>query len=131
MTRSTGVFMRFVAGSSTVVTIATPPIHSTTPSMCSTRAIMAPSMPALFSYRGSYTGYNTGQTHAANTVRDSHLTNPDTGLRTLDPSATDALPCCHAFGHGTRSLSKRAVTKCNQACAVALAGRRPLDAAGI
>src|SRR5579864_4993676 len=85
LTRSVGVFMRFVAGSSTVVTIATPPIHHTTPSTCSTRATMAPSMPALSSYSAGAggivprpgriaLGHNTGRAHAANTVNDSHIT---------------------------------------------------------
>ena len=40
--RSSGVFIRFVAGSSTVVTSAIPPIQSTTPSTCKTRAAMSP-----------------------------------------------------------------------------------------
>jgi hypothetical protein len=42
--RSCGERMRVAAGSNTAVTKATPPIHSTTPSTCSTRAAIIASI---------------------------------------------------------------------------------------
>src|SRR5450759_5280912 len=39
-------------------------------------------------------------------IRLAVLANPDTRLRTLDPPAADALPCCYALAHRIQSLLK-------------------------